>query len=457
MIPENPLEWAVKAFRNDLTEDYANLQMYIDGHQPLEFASEKFKSAFGRTFDAFAYNRCEMAVSAHTDRLEVAGFGSDNDAISQRAQELWDQNQMDVREAHVMTDAIGLGDSYVIVEVHPERGGIHYWVQDPRSVRVHYSEEIPGELDLAAKAWVDEAGYQRMNLYFTDRIQKFVSRNKVPSGMPSSTTAFQTYERDGDWEFRLNVTDTVPVFPFANNGRTNQYGRSELRNVIPLQDAINKSIMDMLVAMEFAAFPQRVLIGVDDDSPDGVEKLARFQVGLDRIMAIFNPDAKVSEFSAVNIGQYLGVIEFFDKSISRTTRIPVHYLGMDGGFRSGRERIVAETPFVAKIETKHTQFGYRWSDLMRYSLRLDGLNVASGDIRVNWKSAAPLSTEDEIDLALQKQMLGFPFEALLREMGYEPEQIAEIAEEKTRATDLVRSQFDMGDVVDEHDEEEIAS
>lgn len=455
-LPENPLDWAVKAFRNHKTEDYIKYQEYIDGIQPLEFATEKFRSAFSDTFATFAYNRCEMAVSAHTDRLEVEGFGANNDTVAQIAQDIWDDNLMDVREAFVMADAIGLGDSYVIAEVHPERGGIHHWVQDPRSIRVHYSDEVPGELDLAAKTWVDERGTQRLNLYFADRIQKFVSKTKVPGGMPNSATSFETYDLDGDWEFRLNVTDTVPVFPFANNARTNQYGRSELRNVIPLQDAINKSVMDMLVAMEFAAFPQRVLIGVDDDSDEGMAKLARFQSGVDRMMTLFSPDAKLGEFSAANIAQYLGVIEFFDKTISRTTRIPVHYLGMDGGFRSGRERIVAETPFVAKVENRQRQFGQRWSDLMRYSVRLDGTNVAPGEIRVNWKSAAPLSTEDEIDLALQKQLLGFPFEALLREMGYEPDQIAAVVEEKARAADQVRRQFDMGDVVDDEDEVEIA-
>jgi hypothetical protein len=40
-------------------------------------------------------------------------------------------------------------------------------------------------------------------------------------------------------------------------------GTSDLRVSIPLTNAINKQVLDMMVASEFAAFPQRVLIGVE--------------------------------------------------------------------------------------------------------------------------------------------------------------------------------------------------
>src|SRR5690349_9054710 len=109
------LKWAHDAYRRHGAH-YADCRAYIQGDQPLEYATEKFKSAFGRQFKTFAYNRCAMLVDAHADRMQVEGFGSDSETVSQLAQGVWDDNQMDVREGQVEVEAFGLGDGYVLVE-----------------------------------------------------------------------------------------------------------------------------------------------------------------------------------------------------------------------------------------------------------------------------------------------------------------------------------------------------
>lgn len=450
-LPADPLKWAMKAFQDDRNPQYDLYARYLAGDQPLAFATPRFRQAFGQLFDRLAYNRCEMIVDAHADRLQVSGFAAsgEDDPLAQGAQAIWDANRMDVREGHVSSDAFGLGDAYVIVEVHPDRGDVQLWTQDPRNVRVHYSSESPGELDLAAKRWVTEEGNTRLNLYFTDRVEKYLSRTRTPGGL-FSNTVMDRYTPEGEkWPMPLNLGDTVPVFPFANNGRTDTYGVSELRNVIALQDGTNKTFADMFVAMEFAAFPQRVLIGVDEPKTeaqelDYVNRLQRFSAGVDRFMTLFGDNSKIGEFSAVNIAQYLTVAEFLDQAFSRVTKVPAHYLGMTGGFPSGRAQRIAEAPFIAKLEDRQRAFGAVWSDVMTYALRLDGKAIEPGVLRVNWKSAAALSREDELDLAAQRSALGFPFEQILKELGYEPTQIDEILAAKQTMADQLMAQFDRG-------------
>ena len=74
--------------------------------------------------------------------------------------------------------------------------------------------------------------------------------------------------------------------------------------------------------------------------------------------------------------------------------------------------------------------------------------VQPGDIRVNWKPAAPLSDAEELQLALNRKALGFPFKSNLRELSYEPDQLKEIVEDKAAedaaAVDRQRQMFDMG-------------
>lgn len=462
VIPDTavtPIAWALAGFTDARQLGYARYDQYLTGNQPLAFATEKFRSAFSKAFREFAYNRCGMVVDAHADRLQVAGFASDDQPVAdsdetrngnrrktlaQLAQELWDANRMDVREGQVTAEALGMGDSYVLVEVHPETGAIHLWPQRAHEIRVCYLDTEPGVIDLAAKLWRAADKHLRLNLYFRDRIEKYRTEFPVQDGTVSTLkpASFVTYQPETDtaWPVPLTPGDTVPVFAFANNAGVSAYGRSELHDVLPLQDAINKTLMDMLVTMEFAAFPQRVLINVDTDDDETVENIRKFQSGVDRLLTLMGGSKaegqpSIAEFTAANIQQYISVGEFWDKAISRVSKVPVHYLSMTGDFPSGRALRIAEAPFVAKLSDRQRAFGQVWTDAMTYALRLQGVEVPQGSLRVNWSSAAPMSAEDELDLAEAKRSIGMPLESVLREMGYEPSQLTQVLTELARSPD----------------------
>ena len=447
---DDPVKWAVTAFRDGRNETYHRLARYIAGDHPLAFAMPKYESVFGQRFTSFAYNRCEMATDAHADRLQLSGFSAGDDTTAQAAQDVWDANRMDTREGHLYGDAFGLGDAYVIVEKHPDTDEVLYWVNTPDTMRVHWSNDKPDEIDLAAKFWIgeDERGY--LTIYKRGEIEKYVTTQKSKSGMPRSASAFERREVDNEpWPLKLDVPDQVPVFHIANNGRANSYGVSELRSVLPLQDALNKSVTDMMVAMELGAFPQRVLIGVDVPTTEEEKKLvSAFEAGITRVWTMSNEQGKVAEFSAANIAQFIAVAEYFDKCISRVTKIPVHWLGMSAEIESGRARRIAEAAFVAKMESRQHAYGYQLSELSRYALRLQGMNVAPGDIRINWKSAESVTEEDVYEQMLTKKSIGYPLTALLREGGYEPGQIEQILTEKQRATDEAAMMFARGASLD---------
>ena len=142
--------------------------------------------------------------------------------------------------------------------------------------------------------------------------------------------------------------------------------------------------------------------------------------------------------------QYLDVAEKFDHFISRVSKVPARYLTQESQAVSGTSKRMDESPFVSKIEDRQRAFGGVWSEVVRYGLRLQGQAVEPGAIRVNWRPAAPLSEEEQIQQALGMNDLGFPFPAILREVwGYEPDQIAEI--EKERATEREANQSVMAD------------
>jgi len=79
-----------------------------------------------------------------------------------------------------------------------------------------------------------------------------------------------------------------------------------------------------------------------------------------------------------------------------------------------------------------------------YGLALDNLAIEPGALRVNWAAASPLTEEDQLDMAVVKDAIGFPLASILREMGYEPDQIGAIMAEKKTAADEAMREFNRG-------------
>jgi hypothetical protein len=76
-------------------------------------------------------------------------------------------------------------------------------------------------------------------------------------------------------------------------------GRSDLLVALPIQDALNKLLSDMLIGSEYQAFPQRVLLGVEipkDPITGQPITAAQLQASQSRLWAFANENAKVAEF-----------------------------------------------------------------------------------------------------------------------------------------------------------------
>src|SRR5690606_31719105 len=191
--------------------------------------------------------------------------------------------------------------------------------------------------------------------------------------------------------------------------------------------------------------PQRYIIGAEPENEKQRKQFEAFQVGLDRILTIFAPDAKAGEFGVANLAQFLAVAEFWDAAISRVTKVPVHYLGMSGEFSSGVARRLAEAPFTAKIEDRQASNGQVWHDVARYTVRAFGHDVEPGVLQVNWRPAAPIAEEERLERAAQMDLLGIPMEIWgLDALGWDQDKLKAAMQAKTRAVAEAQRAFDSG-------------
>lgn len=423
---------------------------YFAGVHGLSFATKKFTNAFGSLFKAFALNLCPTVVLAVRDGLEVENFTTEaGGATATDAWEIWQRNLMDLRAGEIHKSALRDGDAFLIVTRDAETDEVQFYPQAVENCTVVYSKEIPGKRLYGAKFWLVPSAEDpkknkiRLTVYYADRSERWITE-KPAETLPEGMASFVPYNAEGDPIVQHGFPG-VPVFHFGNDTDLGKFGTSELKDVIPVQDALNKSVADMLVAMEFSAFRQRWASGLDVDLDGDGNPIPPFKSGVERIWVSDSPDTKFGDFDTTDLTQFLAVKNSFRLDVAMVSGTPLHYfMPLGGDFPSGEALKKAEKRFVKKVKNRQLAFGAVWAEAMAYALGLAG----KGETRlfVDWKSAEEIDESEMLDNLRAKQDLGVPDEQLWVEAGYGEEDIARFSDMKAAAAEKTVDLFNRGEL-----------
>lgn len=427
---------------------------YYRGDQPLAFASVKFRAAFGGLLDTFADSWCPLVVDAVEERLNVEGFRFGDDVEADGAAwRLWQEAGLDAGSQLLHTESLVNGVAYVLV-----------WPGDspdkPPTVTVEHPEQVIVRTHVldrrrrvaAVKRWTGEDGYECATLYLPDAVYKYRSTSAAASDGTSlgagGVSAWAPRLVPGeDWPLR-NPLGVVPVVPFANRPRLlTPDGESELHNVLPLQDAVNKLTADLLVSSEYGAFRQRWATGldvpVDSDEflADGVtpnpnygKDVEPFSVAVDRLWWTGNPDTRFGDFAETNLDGYVRAIELLVQHVASQTRTPPHYFYLGGGQPPSGESIKsAETGLVAKTRRKTRHYGEQWEEVARLMFLAtgDAARARVSNAETLWGDMETRTEGELIDAVLKRKALGVPTRQLFEDAGYSPSQVERFAAMQT--------------------------
>lgn len=418
------IEVAIEQFRNQAGR-YRRSSRYYAGEHSLSFATEKFANTFGDLSREFALNLCPAVCDAIKDKLKITGFGVRSEerdrsrTLSADVNEIWRANRMAIRAGEVHKEALKNGDAYVIVWPAAD-GTVQIFPNSAETCTVGYDEEMPGRVKWAAKYWRTRDKRTRLNLFFPDRIEKFISKDAQDGFLPNAESFTPTVEsarsiasknaEERDESRTLNNPfGVVPVFHFANNADIGSFGVSELEPAIPVQDGLNKAVLDMLVAMEVCAYRQRWAAGIEIQYDKDGNAAAPFKAGIDHLWLAEDPDAKFGDFAAADLEQFLKVKDGFRIDIASVTGTPLYYLMPQvRGFPSGESLRKAETRFVAKVRDRQEQFGTVWEDVMTFALRIAG--HANAAVTTEWEPASPLTEREMLENLKLRRELGLDAE-----------------------------------------------
>jgi hypothetical protein len=401
---------------------------YYKGEHKLLFATAKFRETFGLLFASFADNWCDLVVDASVERLHVQGFRFGTQDADEEAWTIWQQNGLDAESELAHTEAVKLGCAYALVG--PDDGGEPSIQIEAATNAIVAIDPAQGRNRLAGlRAWCDEFGDEHCVLYLPSAVMWWDRRGDSKSWVLDTGASGK------------NVLSVVPLIPLANMPTLiERQGRSDIERVIPLQDAVNKLCADMIVASEYAAFPQRWVTGVEIPRyPEGhpnagqaLPSMQSFLSGADRVMAVEDQQARFGNFQVSDLSIYTKAIEMFVQHVAAQTRTPPHYLlGAMGSFPSGESLKATETGLVAKVKRKQLSFGEGWEEVIRLAFKIagDADKADAFDVETIWQNPESRTQAETVDAAVKLASIGVPRPALWEYVGATPQQIERWIEE----------------------------
>lgn len=410
----------------------AHFEAYYEGEHRLAFATSKFREAFGNLFAAFSDNWCGVVVDASVERLEVQGFrfGRDKNADDE-AWRLWQANGLDAASIVGHETAISTGYGSLLVWEGEDADTPSITVEHPAEMIVATAPGNFRRRRAALKKWIEEDGRAMATLYLPDGIFKWQTAEKYRGGKKPRWIPRQSDDEnvDEDGFAGANRLKVVPVIPLLNRPTMRGEARSDLRTVVPQQDAVNKLLSDMIVASEFAAFRQRWATGIEvpTDPETGRPLRKQFDAAIDRLFAVGNDQARFGTFEATDLSNYVKAVEMVVQHIAAQTRTPPHYLlGQSGAFPSGESLKATETGLVAKVKRKMVTFGDSYEEAMRlaFGLKGDREKGEAIDAETIWRDPESRTEGELVDALTKMKTLGVPNEALWQRWGASPQEIA---------------------------------
>lgn len=445
------LEWAQQHFQETRAK-YKRYDNYYDGIHVTRI-SDKIREAFSQLLGDMKDNLCPLVCDSLSDRLTLEGFASSDEALSVWCNELWEDLCMESRSDDVHRDAVTLGDAYVIVwadQNDPTGRTPRIYPQDTENIAVRYEDN--GQEDViveAVKAWVT-GDMLRVTRYLPDRIERYYQDETSCEWLPTDTSALKPYELDGDSAFPHNL-GRVPVFRFSNSRKLRKYAMSEIRDVVPIQDILNKTIIDLVVGGEFHSLPQRWATGltIPIDPETGKERKP-FESGLDRIWAVGDKDVAFGQFTSADLSQIVEVINDHRHEIARVSRTPLHLMMLNtGDFPSGEALRTAEAPLIAKAKKRISVWGEVWEQIVEMCALIAGVNLTA-KVDAHWADPSPMSENEQLSILNSKKSIGVSQPQLLKEAGYSDEDIQKMQEDNdeqaTKTAERAAKTFNAGKV-----------
>lgn len=403
---------------------YNMLDSYWYGRQPLAFIAPEQRKLLANRLGRLVSNIPRLTVLSIAERLRVQAF----DGVS--IADEWEASNMAQNVGTVFREALLLGSSYVLVSTAPD-GSPRLTVESAKQVSVE-RDPATREVSSALKRWETRTTTEA-TLFLPDRIVRFSA--------PSKGASFTALRQTDEWSNPLGV---VPVVPVVNSDRLLDVdGCSEVWDLLPLVDAANKLLVDLMCTSEATGLPRRYATGIqpreqivrdadgnpvlDNDGNPVKEYVSPVSDDTYKMAVAGSPEAKFGQWDAAPMTNYESAMRVVMSHIGAISALPPAYLAAWDAQPTSADAVRAqESSLVARVEAKQLIFAPALEQVAALVVAVrDGVDPASVTPRVRWGDPASRSAAQEADAAVKLFQAGVLSRAgTLRKLGYSDDEIA---------------------------------
>lgn len=414
------------------------LDAYWYGRQPLAFIAPEQRKLLGDRMGRLVSNIPRLTVLSIAERLKVQAF--DGVSVSQE----WESNDMPQHCGTLFKEALLLGSSAVLVSTAPD-GSPRITVESAKQVSFE-RDPATRTVTSALKRWETRTSTEA-TLFLPDRI--------VRLSAPTKGAAAASFKQVDEWSNPLGV---VPMVPVVNSDRLlDTEGVSEIWDLIPLVDAANKLLVDLMCTSEATGLPRRWAVGllpqqrdvrdaeghiVLDDNGNPVRELVNpISEDTYKMAVAASENAKFGQWDAASMAGYESAMRVVMAHIGAISSLPPAYLNMTNSQPTSADAVRAqEASLTAKVEAKELAFSPALEQVAALVVAVrDGADPASVTPRVQWADAASRSVAQETDAAVKLYQAGvLSRSGTLRRLGFTDDEIA--AERAAKRAESLDSQ-----------------
>ncbi|MCS0601109.1 phage portal protein [Streptomyces sp. LP11] len=381
----------------------------------------------------------------------------------------WQRSRLDARQAAVYRGALAFGHSFVLTE-KTKKGVISKGLSAKRTAALY---EDPAN---------DETPYAALTI----------------TAMPKGNVKGKARMWDGSYEYAVTFTakgdaDSVRVARLKRHGASecpvtrfaasvDLEGRTVgvVEPMIALQDRINQTVFDLLVAQTYTSHEVRYATGmappmqmemldaegnITTDPDKAVDSRPKLDAAGNPIPAPINhnarrflfaedPDVRFGSLPAGPVSSLIDSIDMSIRHLAAISQTPAHFVLGQIANLSAEALLAAETALQRKVSEFQSIFGESWERVFRLAAELDGDTSAAEDFHgeVQWRDMESRSLAQAADaLGKLAEQLGIPKKGLWKrvpgvtqteyedwvDLAEDEDSVGQLATALTRATPSV--------------------